>query len=65
MNRALSILFALIILFGLYSGVRYWGALIHYACANPAEDCPPPINAAGQLGWYITGGSLVPFWTQH
>jgi len=65
MNRFLTILFVLIIALGCYTGVRYLGAVLHYACANPAEDCPPPFYWAGELGWFVTGGSLVPFWTRN
>jgi hypothetical protein len=64
MYRVLHILFVLAIVFGLYIGVRYVGSVIHYACADPAEDCAPPIHAVGELGWYSTGGGLVPFWRQ-
>jgi hypothetical protein len=46
----------------IYTGVRYAGSAIHYGCADPAEDCPPPIYLAGELGWYLTGGPLVPLW---
>lgn len=53
-----------IIVLGLYLGVRYLGALIHYASANPAEDGPPPIVLAGQLAFYLTGGTLVPLFLQ-
>lgn len=64
MNKNFSKIALVIIVVGLYLGVRYFGSAIHYACANPAEDCPPPINAVGQLGFYITGGPLVPLWLQ-
>src|SRR3954447_691129 len=53
-----------IIIIGLYLGVRYIGAAIHYGCVNPAEDCVPPIHGVGQLGFYLTGGSLVPLWNR-
>lgn len=53
-----------VIVMGLFLGVRYVGAVIHYACAHPAEDCPPPINLVGQLGFYITGGTLIPLFMQ-
>lgn len=64
MNETLTIIISLIIVSGLYLGVRYLGALIHYASANPAEDGPPPIVLAGQLAFYITGGTLVPLFLQ-
>src|SRR3989344_5583466 len=62
MNRIRKIFFVLIIAVGLYSGIRYVGSVIHYNCAFVAEDCPPPFNAVGQIGWYLTGGSLIPLW---
>jgi hypothetical protein len=64
MDRLLNVVFVLIIIFGLYVGVRYVGSVIHYACADPAEDCAPPIYGVGEMGWYATGGSLVPLWRQ-
>lgn len=64
MNKTLKIAALVIIVIGLYLGVRYLGALIHYASANPAEDGPPPIVLAGQLAFYITGGTLVPLFLQ-
>lgn len=64
MSRFPTILFVLIILAGTYTGVRYLGTTIHYACEVPAEDCPPPFRALGDLAWFITGGDLVPFWTR-
>lgn len=68
MNRCLKILFVLIIAVGLYSGIRYIGTAIHYGC-NPdpivnvegGDDCAPPIRGVGELGFYLTGGPLVPF----
>ena len=64
MNRFVTIFSILVIVIGLYSGVRYVGAVIHYACAVPEEDCPPPFYIAGQFGYYLTGGDLVPLWTR-
>lgn len=64
MNQALKVIGFAIIVIGLYLGVRYLGALIHYASANPAEDGPPPIVLAGQLAFYITGGTLIPLFLQ-
>jgi hypothetical protein len=49
---------------GLYLGIRYLGALVHYASANPAEDGPPPIVLAGNLAFYLTGGTLIPLFLQ-
>lgn len=65
MSRFFTILFVLIIVAGSYIGVRYVSAVIHYACAVPEEDCPPPFYGAAEIGWYLTGGSLVPFWTRN
>lgn len=64
MNRAITIIFVLIILMGSYTGVRYLSSVIHYACLVPEEDCPPPFRLLADVGWFITGGSLVPFWTE-
>jgi hypothetical protein len=58
--RYLKILAIAVIIFGSYLGIRYIGAVFHYACANPIEDCPPPFYGAGQIAFYITGGELVP-----
>lgn len=58
-------MFAIIIIVaGLYIGVRYVSSVIHYACQVPAEDCPPPFKGLGDLGFVLTGGNLVPLWTQ-
>ncbi len=62
--RVLKILAFVIIIMGLYLGVRYFGSVIHYACAHPAEDCPPPIQGVGELGFYLTGGTLIPLYLQ-
>lgn len=64
MNRYLTTFAIVVILIGCYLGVRYVGAVIHYACAVPEEDCPPPFYGAGDLAYYLTGGELVPLWTQ-
>ena len=64
MTHVVKVVALLIIASGLYVGIRYFGSVIHYACANPLEDCPPPINAVGQLSFYITGGEFVPLWTR-
>ena len=64
MERYLKALVIVVIIIGLYLGVRYVGAVIHYACAVPEEDCPPPIYGVGQLGFYLTGGELIPLWTR-
>jgi len=49
------------IIMGAYLGIRYVGSVIHYACAVPEEDCPPPFRIIGDLGFVMTGGNLVPF----
>ena|SRR3989344_1697470 len=62
----------IIIVIGLFLGVRYIGSAIRYGCANPVplvnvdggDDCPPPFYLAGQLGWFATGGSLMPLWNR-
>ena len=64
MNIYIKIFEIVIIVIGLYLGVRYVGAVIHYACAVPEEDCPPPFAILGGLGYYLTGGDLVPLWTR-
>ncbi len=64
MDRYLKIFVIVIIIIGLYLGVRYVGAVIHYACAVPEEDCPPPFRLLGDLGFYLTGGDLIPLWTR-
>ena len=51
-----------IILAALFLGVRYVGSIIHYNAVQPAEDAPPPIRLVGDLGFFITGGSLLPLW---
>ena len=69
MNKILKILFVLVIVMGCYTGVRYIGAMIHYSChpdrivnTEDGDDCAPPIRGVGELGFYLTGGTLVPFW---
>jgi hypothetical protein len=46
-------------------GIRYVGAVVHYACAVPEEDCPPPFKGLGDLAFIMTGGNLVPWWTKN
>lgn len=62
MERYLKIVGITLIIAVCYLGIRYMGVVIHYTCAIPQEDCPPPINGLGQLGYYLTGGPLVPLW---
>lgn len=64
MARYLKILAVVVIVLGCYAGVRYLGTFIHDACTAPQEDCPPPFRILGELGYYATGGALVPFWTR-
>jgi hypothetical protein len=54
----------LVIIIALYLGVRYVGSAIHYACLVPEEECPPPFRGLADLGFFITGGDLVPLWRQ-
>lgn len=54
----------IIIVCAVYIGVRYVGATIHYACLVPHEDCPPPFRVVADLGFFVTGGELVPLWRQ-
>ena len=51
-----------IILAALFFGVRYVGSIIHYNAVQVAEDTPPPIRIVGDLGFFLTGGNLVPLW---
>lgn len=60
MERFIKIVGLLVIIAGIYMGVRYVSTMIHYACANPLEDCPPPFKGLADLGYYTTGGSLIP-----
>lgn len=57
-----------IIVIGIFVGVRYIGSVIHYGChrepivnVDGGDDCPPPFWVVGQLGFYLTGGSVNPF----
>ncbi len=61
MERFVKIFGLIVIVVGIYMGVRYISTIIHYTCANTAEDCPPPFYILAQIGYYSTGGSLVPF----
>lgn len=60
MERFTRIFGLVIIIAGMYCGVRYISTMIHYACANPLEDCPPPFHLLAEIGYYGTGGSLLP-----
>jgi hypothetical protein len=40
------------IILGLIVGfyvLQYVGTKVHYGCADPREDCPPPIYLAGEV----------------
>lgn len=60
MTRFISIFGIIVIVLGMYAGVRYVATMIHYACANPLEDCPPPFYGLAQIGYYGTGGKFIP-----
>ena len=60
MERFIKIFGLIVIVGGVFIGVRYISTMIHYACANPLEDCPPPFRVLADLGYYTTGGSLIP-----
>lgn len=64
MNQYLKICGIIVIIIGCYLGIRYFGAIIHYSCADPKEDGPPPLCLTGELGWVVTGGGLIPLWTR-
>jgi len=60
-----------IIVIGLFLGIRYVSTAVRYGCADvPLEnvdggdDCPPPFYLAAKLGWLLTGGSLMPLWNR-
>ena len=65
MSQIFKIILILVIVSGFYTGVRYIGSVIHFNAVQPAEDTPPPIRLVGDLGWYITGGSLIPLWNHN
>ena len=68
----LKIFAVVVIIIAIYSGVRFIGTTIHYGCTREPvyrgeiaeDDCPPPFYLVGQLGFYLTGGSLVPLWNR-
>ena len=64
MLQFLKIFAVVVIITGSYLGIRYVGSVIHYACAVPEEDCPPPFRIVGDLGFVMTGGNIVPLWTR-
>lgn len=57
----------IIIIAGLFLGVRFIGATIHYGChpdrivnTDDGDDCAPPIVGIGEISFYLTGGSFNP-----
>ncbi len=64
MDTTLKSVAVLVIVTGLFLGVRYIGSVIHYTCLVPLEDCPPPFRGLGDLAFYATGGELNPLWRQ-
>ncbi len=62
MSNFLKIAGIIVIVAGLFLGIRYVGSVIHYNAVQPAEDAPPPIRLVGDLGFFLTGGSLLPLW---
>lgn len=65
MNRFIAVLGIIIIVLGVYTGVRYVSTMIHYACTNPLEDCPPPFYGLAEIGYYGTGGKFIPLFDSH
>ena len=60
-----------IIVIGIFIGVRYIGSMIHYGChrepivnVDGGDDCAPPVWGVGQLGFYLTGGSFNPLFNR-
>ena len=56
-----------IIVVGIFLGVRYIGSVIHYGChpdrivnIDDGDDCAPPFVGVGELSFYLTGGSFNP-----
>ena len=56
-----------IIVVGIFLGVRYIGSVIHYGChpdrivnIDDGDDCAPPFVGVGELAFYLTGGSFNP-----
>ena len=65
MHKTLKIILFVVIALGLFLGVRYVGSIIHYNAVQVAEDTPPPIRLVGDLGFFLTGGSLIPLWNHY
>lgn len=56
-----------IIVIGIFLGIRYIGSTIHYGChperivnIDDGDDCAPPFVGIGELSFYLTGGSFNP-----
>ena len=56
-----------IIVIGIFLGVRHIGSAIHYGChperivnIDDGDDCAPPFVGVGELSFYLTGGSFNP-----
>ena len=71
MNQILKNVALVIIVIGLFLGVRYVSTVVRYDCADVpldnvegGDDCPPPFMLASRLGWYVTGGPLNPLWNR-
>lgn len=69
--KMLKYIVLIIIVIGLFLGVRYVATTVRYGCIDvPLEnveggdDCPPPFVGASMLGWYLTGGPLMPLWNR-
>ncbi len=71
MNQTLQIILALVIVIGLFIGIRFIATTIHYGChrqpivnVEGGDDCPPPFWGVAQVGFYLTGGTLNPLWNR-
>ena len=71
MEQTLKNIALIIIIIGIFLGVRYVSSAIRYGCANVpldnvpgGDDCPPPFVLAGRLGWLVTGDSWNPLWNR-
>lgn len=71
MEKALRNTALVIIIIGIFIGVRYVGAVIRYGCADVpldnvegGDDCPPPFMLVAKLGWLVTGASFNPLWNR-
>jgi hypothetical protein len=71
MERILKNIALVIIIIGIFLGVRYVSTVVRYGCVDvPLEnveggdDCPPPFMLVSRLGWILTGGSWNPLWNR-